>query len=301
MLRPFFQISLYTGQQLVLEAMQRWLRRPCIELEAHRARRARLKDLLVLLLKTAATGVLATVLDAAIEYRRRQLVLATAAEPTDVDAGGGLFPGLGALSRAGIASCKRRLLLAIDELERQAGAYGIDPSRCFAVPEDAPALSKGKAPVEAVGSSAGSLSRPASAVDLTHEERQVMLTRTLSCLRGLVERGDAESERKLDEQVDTLVDTLLGPTPATPGTASCVAAASPSDTSECYTCAICMDALVRVAVAGCCHPMCFTCARRLCAGQDHTMPACPFCRKTIDGFQSVPVAPMPARAQLAAE
>lgn len=182
-MHPLFTVSLYTGQQLVLEAMQRWLRRPCAEPDAHLARRHRLRDLLLLLLKTAATGLLATVLDAAIEYRRRQLVAAATAEPeggaTAVAAG--RFPGLGALSRAGIASCKRRLLLAIDELERQAGAYGIEPSRRFAPPDGSLA---GK-----VKASTAALSRPASSVDLTDEERQAMLSRTVEQLRGLVQRG----------------------------------------------------------------------------------------------------------------
>mgnify|MGYP001024810093 CR=1 FL=1 len=73
-MHALFQLSLYTGQQLVLEGLHRWLQRPCQDDQQQRARRTSLKSLVVLLAKTAATGVLATVLDAAIEYRRWALV-----------------------------------------------------------------------------------------------------------------------------------------------------------------------------------------------------------------------------------
>lgn len=89
--------------------------------------------------------------------------------------------------------------------------------------------------------------------------------------------ADPESERQLDEKVDALVDSLLGPPPAScaaAGTLPAAAASLPASPSaataaaaERQTCAICMDAAVRVAVVGCRHPLCFTCARRLCAGQ----------------------------------
>jgi hypothetical protein len=41
-------------------------------------------------------------------------------------------------------------------------------------------------------------------------------------------------------------------------------------------------------VAGCQHDLCFGCARRLCASQDHAAPQCPFCRQAINGFQAIP-------------
>lgn len=126
-MHPFFSVTIFTGQQLVLEALQRWLTRPCTDAADVQRQRRGLKGLLSLLIKTTATGMLATVLDAAIEFRRRQLLAAAAAEP---EVGGAAaaatgFPGLGMLSRAGIASWKTRLLLGIDELERRAHAYGI--------------------------------------------------------------------------------------------------------------------------------------------------------------------------------
>ncbi len=127
-MHPIFSVTLFTGQQLVLEALQRWLTRPCLDENAQRTRRHGLKSMLSLLIKTTATGVLATMLDAAIEFRRRQLLAAAAVDPEDSDAGGAggsRFPGLGMLSRAGIASWNNRLLLCIDELERRAEAYGI--------------------------------------------------------------------------------------------------------------------------------------------------------------------------------
>lgn len=206
-MHPFFSVTLFTGQQLVLEAVQRWLTRPCADEAAVRQRRLGLKGLVrcaclpgpldpldawplpccahcgcggsrqgawgrpgrgnearragqytaaerlpchlpchlrphprhhlpplaallpssrSLLLRTAATGVLATVLDAAIEFRRRQLLAAAAADPADAaGAAAAGFPGLGLLSRAGVAAWKQRLLLGIDELERRAEAMGI--------------------------------------------------------------------------------------------------------------------------------------------------------------------------------
>lgn len=129
-MHPFFSVTLFTGQQLVLEALQRWLQRPCPDAASQARRRMGLKSLIALLLRTAATGVLATLLDAAIEFRRRQLLAAAAAEPGSggdggEGQGGSRFPGLGMLSRAGVAAWKGRLLLAIDELERRAGEYGI--------------------------------------------------------------------------------------------------------------------------------------------------------------------------------
>lgn len=68
-----FHLTLYAGQQLVLDTLHRYIQRPCRDADpatAQRQRRAGLRSLLMLLLKTAATGVAATVLDAAIEYRR---------------------------------------------------------------------------------------------------------------------------------------------------------------------------------------------------------------------------------------
>lgn len=129
-MHPFFSVTLFTGQQLVLEALQRWLARPCPDAVSQARRRLGVKQLISLLLRTAATGVLATVLDAAIEFRRRQLLAAAAVEPSDESGAGSaaptsLFPGLGMLSRAGVAAWKSRLLLAIDELERRAGDFGI--------------------------------------------------------------------------------------------------------------------------------------------------------------------------------
>eukprot|EP00887_Chlorella_sp_A99_P002008 scaffold18.g2008.t1 len=195
-MHPVFQVSLYTGQQLVLEAMQRWLRRPCAEPDQHRARRAKLKDLLLLLVKTAATGVVATILDAAIEYRRRQLLAAAAAEPDADDAGGARgFPGLGALSRAGVAAWKRRLLLCIDEAERQAEAYGFEPTRRFSPAGGADEAGTG----DGKGKAGVGMARSASSADLTDDERAQMLA-TVEQLRGLVKQGDAEAERRLDEE-----------------------------------------------------------------------------------------------------
>ncbi len=72
--------------------------------------------------------MLATLLDAAIEFRRRQLLAAAAADEGGAAGGDGApsrFPGLGMLSRAGVAAWKARLLVAIDELERRAEACGI--------------------------------------------------------------------------------------------------------------------------------------------------------------------------------
>lgn len=42
-MQPFFSVTLFTGQQLILEAIQRWLQRPCADDAAARQRRLGLK------------------------------------------------------------------------------------------------------------------------------------------------------------------------------------------------------------------------------------------------------------------
>jgi hypothetical protein len=125
-MHPLFQVTLYTGQQLALEVASKWLplwaRRPCDDEDAGRQRRRGLKSLVLLLLKSAATGMLATLLDAAIDFRRRQLLSAAAFDT--IDGADGLLEE-GMMSRAGIAAWKARLIGGIDELERRAQYYGI--------------------------------------------------------------------------------------------------------------------------------------------------------------------------------
>lgn len=217
-MHPFFSVTLFTGQQLVLEAIQRWLTRPCTDPESQRQRRLGLKGLLSLLVRTAATGVLATVLDAAIEFRRRQLLAAAAADPEEAAAGGAAtsrFPGLGMLSRAGVATWKSRLLLCIDELERRAEAYGIESRRRFSPgkPDDAEAGSSkgGSRHSSAAASTAAALrSHHGSCLDLNEGEAEGSLGRTVEQLRELVKQGDEDSQRRLDDEVGSLVDLLLG-------------------------------------------------------------------------------------------
>lgn len=122
----------------------------------------------------------------------------------------------------------------------------------------------------------------------------------------LLSAGD-DAERRLDDQVGTLLDCLLGGEPeGLPGAleAAAVAAAGastapavalaaeggappppllppPGDSSLCQ---ICMDRDVRVEVAGCGHELCYQCARRLCTTPDHSLPQCPFCRQSISGW-----------------
>lgn len=316
-----FQVTVYTGQQLVLEALQRWLQRPCAEPEGQRQRRASVKSLVVLLLKTAATGVLATILDAAIEYRRRQLLSAADDDPsgTDADAAGRSSRfGLGPLSRAGIAAWKAKLLLAIDEMERQAQQYGIEPTRRFA-----PALTAGTAAEKTDGNGKGDEADEESST-AAGGDRQAALTATVEQLkalaRGAGEGGSADADRAFDERVESLLDTLLGDessatqilvseglkasasaarlAPSRSGAELADPAPPDSPGSSCSedaasdaVCHICMDRAVGVAVAGCRHPLCFRCARRLCAAGDHALPQCPFCRQPIDGFSAYAPAP----------
>jgi hypothetical protein len=157
-------------------------------------------------------------------------------------------------------------------------------------------------------------------------------------LRELVQQGDPESERRLDEEVGSLVDLLLGTSPPPSPAAYAAAAArsrsvparldrlgsvclrasrsravlapaaapaarsaeqggaegeaadpasepgSPTGGASGGLCMICMDRAVRVQVAECKHELCFGCARRLCAQQDHSVPQCPFDRLPINGF-----------------
>ena len=53
-------------------------------------------------------------------------------------------------------------------------------------------------------------------------------------------------------------------------------------------------------VSGCCHDLCFGCARRLCAQQDHQVPQCPFCRQAIEGFSPLAVPRCAASASASA-
>lgn len=303
-MHPWISVSLYTGQQLVLEGIGRWLQRPCAD-EPPR-RRGSLRSLVVLLLKTAATGVLATVLDAAIEYRRRQLLASLERGGDDAAGSSGSF-----LSRAGIQAWKERLLVCIDEMERHAEQYGIEPTRRFSgegKPECAPGEGK-----DGGGGAAPRLPRSASLLDLpAGEGRQKALARTVEQLRGLVqdsEGGGADAESRLDEQVGTLLDCLLGgeadaclvPTDALAaaavpcgGSGGALASAAEAalesagggapSSLDGGVCQICMDRGVRVEVAGCRHKLCYQCARRLCTTPDHSVPQCPFCRQSISGW-----------------
>ena len=341
----------------MLEALQRWLQRPCTEPDVQRQRRASIKNLIVLLLKTAATGVLATILDAAIEYRRRQLLAAAEEDPLATEDGSASSSGtlshiassrfgLGPLSRAGIAAWKTRLLIAIDEMERQAHQYGIEPTMRFtpATPgkllEDGGGTSTTSAVPEGKLESATAAAAAAVAAAATggndDEDRQAALAATVEQLQQLAKLGNDDAERTFEEQVDSLLDSLLGtttpPTPTDSNTgvysalptsissrlkASCSEAAldsypfgksqsPPSSTSETsgnssdQICHICMDRSVGVQVVGCHHDLCFQCARRLCAGQDHALPQCPFCRQPINGFSSYTPTPMTTSATLAA-
>jgi hypothetical protein len=93
--------------------------------EVQRQRRTSLKNIIILLLKTAATGVLATILDAAIEYRHRQLLGVPPPDPNEDTTTTDIFPSSsdaslhqdGYLSRSAITAWKSRLLYYIDEIE----------------------------------------------------------------------------------------------------------------------------------------------------------------------------------------
>ena len=365
-----FQVTVYTGQQLVLEALQRWLQRPCIEPDVQRQRRASIKSLIVLLLKTAATGVLATILDAAIEYRRRQLLAAAEEDPLALDSGSGGSSssgtlsqlassrfGLGPLSRAGIAAWKTRLLIAIDEMERQAHQYGIEPTMRFTPPSPGKLLEGGNSEQEDSSSASAvpegklesATAAAAAAIAATSEDdgRQAALAATVEQLQQLAKLGGDDAERTFEERVDSLLDSLLGadstahpalPTPissrlkASKSTQRLTTSASESALIDSSTqqqlsaattkssspsvsenggncsdqiCHICMDRSVGVQVLGCHHDLCFQCARRLCAGQDHALPQCPFCRQPINGFASytpnAPTAPVASAAAVATQ
>lgn len=277
------QVTVYTGQQLVFEALQRWLQRPCVEAEAQRQRRTSIRGLFVLLLKTAATGVVATLLDAAIEYRHRQLLSIADVDGASSPNSSNSLTGFGlGLSRAGITAWKARLLMAIDEMERQAQNYGIEPTRRFE--------SNQKPDAAFDGNNTRSLTKNHTCCT-EHvqgvEERQASLAATVEQLQQLVKLGgDEQSEEILNQKIDALLDTFIDDGPATLSAANlqsfddhaCV------DNKPSSTCHICMDRPQAVKVLGCNHDVCFQCARRLCAGEDHAVPQCPFCRRPIDGW-----------------
>lgn len=64
------------------------------------------------------------------------------------------------------------------------------------------------------------------------------------------------------------------------------------DTPDDELCPICCEAHPGVAVKGCSHALCGTCARKLCKLKASEAPTCPFCRQIIDGFViAIPVRP----------
>jgi len=269
-----FQFSVYTGQQLLVEALQRWLFvKPGVgEAESsYQRRRSSIKGLLSLLLKTGATAILATVLDAAIEYRRRQLLLGAEeeAEAGDIGTAGTLN-----VTRAGISSWKARLLLGIDEMERQAGVYGIQARHRFAPGG------------EKLGGVPQACDDPLDGVRKGRESWSISNTvQQLLDLTKSTTEDDARGRARLDGQIDRLVDHVLSssyeelstPFPAMAGDEQVV-------DMGVAICSICMDKNVGVQVEGCRHELCFDCARRLCGSLDHRVPPCPFCRRRIGGF-----------------
>lgn len=287
-----FQFSVYTTQHLFLEGLQRLLRSSCCDEE--RQRRNSLKSIITLLLKTAATGILATILDAAIEYRRRQLLLTVSGEEpalvSDEDEHQRLFAhlGIGNLTRSGIAAWKSRLLLAIDEMERQAGHYGIEPSHRFA-PDNGEVKEVCSGCDACPGSHVADGDEKPSDVDA--DVRKAALARTVQQLLDLVEAKSDDAT--IDSKVDCLVGELLMEHGRMPSS-SCGEGKLSEDEEDFIenlspsVCTICMDRDVRVHVVGCTHKLCFQCARKLCDSADHQLPQCPYCRRPIEGFSACP-------------
>ncbi|KFM25459.1 hypothetical protein F751_0486 [Auxenochlorella protothecoides] len=298
-MHPFFSVTLYTGQQLVLEGLQRWVTRPCKELE-NRRQRASLRALAMLLVKTTATGMLAAVLDAAIEYRSRQLLAAAEEGEREAPAPSRLA-SIGLISRPGVAAWKARLLQAIDEMERRAERYGLGPSSRLAAEAQTAAAPKDK------GLAHGPHGCGSLADFEADAETEAILSQTVQQLQELMRQsGRAESsEPACERQVDTLLDSLLGAGLGERGADFCLDGGVLADPGVCAAaarrprrvrvapdgavegCQICMDAGVSVAVAGCGHELCFGCARQLCSAREHLVPACPFCRQPIEGFEVV--------------
>lgn len=303
MLDNWFQFSVYTGQQLLFEALQRWLRPACDEDSSYERRRSSVKSIIVLLMKTAATGVIATILDKAIDYRRRAL-LAAAEEEAEGEGSTLSFShlGLGNLTRAGIAAWKSRLLIGIDELERRAELYGIEPyNRSIPLTETKSGSNQSLQALapkdnESTEGEKNLREDDESVEEGKKEQENAVLSRTIQQLMDLVEangRDAAAVDRKLDTVVDEL---LLGSSRSKDKNCSGperhivketdTAGGQEEELESCQnqSCHICMDRDVRVQVIGCTHELCFQCARRLCDAADHHLPQCPFCRRPIDGF-----------------
>lgn len=230
-----------------------------------------MKGIIMLLLKTAATGALATVLDALIEIRRRHMYLATLREEIGPEAMGGGeagvvsspsgYLGIGNLTRAGISAWRSRLLIGIDELEKQALRYGIQPSHRFS-PND----SMEDAVPDKKGDSDG---KDDTETPCGAHTKQISTT-----VKQLIHLVEAQDQTRLESEVDTLVDGLLG--------------TREEEAAEC--CTICMDddVATQVEIAGCRHELCFSCARMICDGTNaHQLPQCPFCRHPIEGFKPI--------------
>lgn len=302
MLDSWFQFSVYTGQQLLFEALQRWLRPACDEDSSYERRRNSVKSIIVLLMKTAATGVVATILDKAIDYRRRAL-LAAAEEEAEGEGSTLSFShlGLGNLTRAGIAAWKSRLLIGIDELERRAEMYGIEPyNRSLPLTETKSSSSQSlqTLALKENESTKGeeNFGDDESVGDEEREQDDAVLSRTIQQLMDLVEANGRDATA-VDRKLDTVVDELLlgnrksevenKSEPKRQIAKETESAGAPEEEPEScqnQSCHICMDRGVRVQVIGCTHELCFQCARRLCDAADHHLPQCPFCRRPIDGF-----------------
>lgn len=258
-------VCINSCQHVLLEAFQRWLRPECTSSEEYQRRRSSIKSVIMLLLKTAATGALATVLDALIEIRRRHMYLASlreevGADSMDVVPSPSGYMGIGDLTRAGISAWRSRLLIGIDELEKQALRYGIHPSHRFS-PNDE--KNKGDAEDD-------------DTTTLSHDHGAPHKKQISTTVEQLIHLVEAQDQTSLESKVDVLVDGLLPPRQDTAET-------------EATCCSICMDDIVtQVEVAGCRHELCFSCARMICDGTNaHQLPQCPFCRHPIEGFKPI--------------
>ncbi len=231
-----------------------------------------MKGIIMLLLKTAATGALATVLDALIEIRRRHMYLASLREEIGADTMGGEvsspsgYLGIGNLTRAGISAWRSRLLIGIDELEKQALRYGIHPSHRFSPNDGMDGVI-----VASKGGSGGDNNKDDD--DHHHHHDGAQTKQISTTVQQLIHLVEAQDQTKLESKVDTLVDGLLG-----------------RSRGDDATCTICMDddVATQVEIAGCRHELCFSCARMICDGTNaHQLPQCPFCRHPIEGFKPI--------------
>jgi ankyrin repeat protein len=150
-----------------------------------------------------------------------------------------------------------------------------------------------------------SLTPPASLMQMhQHASARLRLARRWPSSQGLGGGGgggDASDAPAAAASAAAAADPAA-PAPAPAAASACCHDSEDDDWDNDNTCGLCLDALARVAAAGCGHASCVPCARRLSEVPGGRVPLCPFCRQAIRSWELRPPpaatdAPAAAQAQ----